>query len=428
MRRREDDRVKRLICAALAAVLWLAAAMQVSAEDIDKQVDATFRRSSTVGGAFIVAQGGEIVYEHYYGVQQKSTKVPVTEKTYFRCASVTKLVTGIGLMRLMEQGVLAPDEDISTYLGYKVRNPRYSDTPITLRMLMSHTAGMNENSSYSRNSSLLQDMIDVTRKAKANFRDVRPGSQYTYSNFGAGITGSIIESVTEKDVSTFMREELFLPLGIDAAYGVSQLAEPDYIPAAYNAKGELVASPSNLLKQTYVAEPNPDSHYRMTVGSLYIRPRDLARLGIALCGDGTVDGVRVLSEESLAMMRQEQSPETTGITSKSPYSFFTIRQDSLIEGKTVYGHQGTSDGIVCNLYYEPESEMVFVVMTNGCSTLRDRGIMSLTRRLVGIAEEANLREVAGVAAAQQRIAEAEEAAAGAEDEQTQLDDDDVLVF
>lgn len=378
-------RIVCALCALLVGLLALAALAQ--AEDVDAQVDAVFRRSSTVGGALVVAKDGEIVYERYYGVQQKTTRVPVTEKTYFRCASVTKLVTGIGLMHLMEEGILAPDEDISTYLGYKAGNPRYPDKPITLRMLMSHTAGLNENSSYSYKSSLLQDMIDVTRKAKSNFREVEPGTQYKYSNFGAGMTGSIIESVTGMDVSSYMRQEIFGPLGIDAAYTVTQLEEPDYIPATYQKDGELYAGPSHLLKQVYVAEPSPDTHYRVTVGSLYIRPHDLARLGIALCGDGTVDGVRVLNPESLTMMRQEQDLETTGITSNSPYTFFTIRQDTLFEGRRVYGHQGTDEGIVCNLYYEPQSQLVLVVMTNGCSTARDDGIMSLTRRLAAIVEK-----------------------------------------
>ena len=376
---------KKIVLPALALLVCLFACAALSqAEGVDEQVDAVFRRAKAVGGAFVVAKDGEIVYERYYGVQQKTTKVPVTEKTYFRCASVTKLVTGIGLMHLMEEGVLAPDEDISTYLGYKVRNPRYPNKPITLRMLMSHTAGLNENSSYSSKSSLLQDMIDVTRKAKSNFRDVEPGTQYTYSNFGAGMTGSIIESVTGMDVSSYMRQEIFGPLGIDAAYTVTQLEEPDYIPATYKKDGDLYAGPSHLLKQEYVAQASPDTHYRVTVGSLYIRPRDLARLGIALCGDGTVDGVRVLNPQSLEMMRQEQDLSTTGITSDSPYTFFTIHQDTLFEGRRVYGHQGTDEGIVCNLYYEPISQLVIAVMTNGCSTVRDDGIMSLTRRLAEI--------------------------------------------
>lgn len=382
---------KRLLALVLLLMMCpvLASAQDMS---MDEQVDQVFRAMKSVGGAFVIAQHGEIVYERYYGVQQKTTGVPVTDRSYFRCASVTKLVTGIGIMKMMDEGLLAPDEDISNYLGYTVRNKRYMDTPITLRHLMSHTAGMVENSSFARKSSILSDMIDVKKKAGSNFKSkVRPGSQYTYSNFGAGITGAVVEAVTGKDVSTYMRESLFLPLGIDAAYHVSQLEEPEYICATYKKDGSLYAAPSYMLRQEYLAEANPDIHYRTTIGSLQIRPRDLAKLGIAICGDGTVDGVRVLSEEAIAMMRAEHSEDTDGVTSKSPYSFFTIRQDTLFEGRRVYGHQGTDEGVVCNLYVEPESELVLVVMTNGCNSGREDGIMRICRRLAGIAEEAYLK-------------------------------------
>ena len=385
--------MNRWICALLALLLLLAAPLAAAEEGLtmDERVDKVFSGTRAVGGAFIVAQRGEIVYERYYGVQQKTTEVPVTENSYFRGASVTKLVTGIGLMKMMDDGLLAPDEDISTYLGYTVRNPRYMNTPITLRMLMSHTAGLSETASFSYKSSLLRDMIDIERKAKSNFKDVKPGTKYTYSNFGAGLTGAIIESVTGKDVSSFMREYLFLPLGIDAAYHVSQLEQPEYICATYKKDGSLYAAPSYMLRQEYIPEAMQDKHYRVTVGSLLIRPRDLLKLGIALCGDGTVDGVRVLSEEAVAAMRAEHSRETDGITSESPYSFFTIRQDTLFEGRRVYGHQGTDEGIVCNLYVEPETETVIVVMTNGCKTNRDNGIMRITRRLAAVAEEAFMK-------------------------------------
>ena len=127
-------KIKRIGCACLLLAL-LPAVAAAGAQTLDEQVDRIFRDAKTVGGAFLVAQEGEIVYERYYGEQQKTTHVPVTEKSYFRCASVTKLVTGIGLMRMMDDGLLDPDEDISAYLGYEAGNPRYPDTPITLRML-----------------------------------------------------------------------------------------------------------------------------------------------------------------------------------------------------------------------------------------------------------------------------------------------------
>ena len=85
--------------AALVMIMLLlcvpACAQGMDAQEMDARVDKVFADTRTVGGAFLVAQRGELVYERYYGVQQKTTGVPVTEKTVFRCASVTKLVTGI---------------------------------------------------------------------------------------------------------------------------------------------------------------------------------------------------------------------------------------------------------------------------------------------------------------------------------------------
>ena len=377
------------IAAVLTAFCLMASCAWAEIQTMNERVDRVFRDTRAVGGAFVVAQKGEIVYERYYGVQQKTTGVPVTEKSYFRCASVTKLVTGMGLMKMMDEGLLDPDEDISTYLGYEVRNPRFMDQPITLRHLMSHTAGLNEGASYNRKSSLLSEMIAVDQKARANFKEAAPGSSYAYSNFGAGITGSIIESVTGQDVSSYMRENFFAPLGIDAAYTATQIEEPEYLTATYHKDGSLYASPSYMLRQEYVQQAMPDQHYRVTVGSLLIRPRDLTRLGIALCGDGTVDGVRIISEKARSMMLEER--DSDGITEDSPYRFFTIKQDTLLDGRSVYGHQGTDDGVVANLYVEPESETVFCVMTNGCKSNRDDGIMRITRRLVEIAEEVYLK-------------------------------------
>ena len=383
--------MKRSVFTALVLCLCLLAA-PVPAQTMDERVDSVFRTMKAVGGAFVVARRGEIVYERYWGVQQKTTGAPVTADTYFKCASVTKFVTGIALQRMMDEGMLSPDEDISRYLGYPAGNPRYPGKPITLRMLMSHTSGINEGASFNFKTSLLSDMIALDRKAMANFTKTEPGTKYKYSNFGAGITGSVIESVTGQDVSSFVRSFLFEPLGIDAAYTASQLASPEDIAATYRKDGSLYQAPSFMLRRDYEEEPNPDLHYRVTVGSLLMRARDLCRLGIACCGDGTVDGVRVLSPEALARMRTPQSPETTGITSDSPYSFFCIRQEGVLPGRTVYGHQGTNEGIVCNLYFEPESGLVLSVMTNGCRSARDSGVIRITRKLAEIAAEAYLGE------------------------------------
>ena len=119
--------MKKILCLCLVLALLPICGM-AEIVSLDEQVDQIFRDAKTVGGAFLVARNGEIVYERYYGEQQKTTHVPVTEKSYFRCASVTKLVTGIGLMKMMDDGLLDPDEDISACGGQSALS-RYADHP-----------------------------------------------------------------------------------------------------------------------------------------------------------------------------------------------------------------------------------------------------------------------------------------------------------
>ena len=170
-------------------------------EDIDK----AFRNHKTVGAAVVVARDGEIVYEHYYGYAVKKQREPVTENTYFRLASVTKMVTAIRTMQLGEQGKLSLDQDISDYLGYEVQNPYHRKTPVTLRMLMTHTSSLDPHGGYYQVSNTLRQLISTDRLKRSNWYDEIPGTQYRYSNFGAGIIGSLMESVTGTNIDQDMQ-------------------------------------------------------------------------------------------------------------------------------------------------------------------------------------------------------------------------------
>ena len=126
-----------ILCILFASLPSLATA--IMSEEIGGQVDAIFKKSQTVGGALVVFRNGKIEYTRYYGYQDAENQIPATKNTYFRLASVTKMVTGIGLLQLREQGLLELDRDISDYFGYPIANTHYPDTPITLRQIMSRS-------------------------------------------------------------------------------------------------------------------------------------------------------------------------------------------------------------------------------------------------------------------------------------------------
>lgn len=390
--------MKRWLALALAAVLFLAGMLPAElslAEDaeasetaeLDEMFGKIFKNYKVTGGELVVALDGEIVYQRNYGYAYTLyDKERVDDETYFKIASVTKMVTGIHVMQLVEQGKLDLDTDISEYLGYPVVNFYYPKVPITLRALMSHTSSLSTKGGYSRESNTLGQLIAKSSKKKNNFKKRAPGSAYEYSNFGAGIMGSLIECVTGKNVNDSIRETLFEPLGIDASYTPTMLGKPEKISSIHNSKGQPKLSRSKMLKNVWDDSVNPEKHYRITVGDLWIRGRDLCRLGMLLCNGGELDGVRILSEETVAEMMSSQLGKGV-VTCDSPYGLCVNRVDNLMEGKMIYGHQGMTDYVICNVYWDPETDFVFTLVTNGADTRMNDHIGRISRKMYDTAWE-----------------------------------------
>ena len=148
----------------------------------------------------------------------------------------------------------------------------------------------------------------------------------------------------------------------------------------------MYSSRNNNLTKEWDPEVNPDFHFRITVGSLWIRPTDLCRLGMMLCDGGTLDGKTVLQPETVAEMTAEQQGRN-GITADTPYGLCVHHEKTLVEGRTMYGHQGLTEGILCNVYFDPETRFVFVLCTNGSSNQMDHRVVKLSRRVFAAAWE-----------------------------------------
>ncbi len=338
---------------------------------LDAEVDRIFRRYQTTGGSVVAAIGGDIVYARDYGYKSLGKRLPVDEHTLFRVASVTKLVSGIGLQQLIEQGKLTLDGDIGEVFGYPIRNPRFPDTPITLRHLMSHTASISASNGFAVGGRTVQDTLGMQASKNAWFLNKEPGTHYQYSNFGAGVSGAMMEAASQLSANAYMQQHVFAPLQITAAYAASLIGNPDDLSHQYQ-NGELNRSAQSYIRNGYEDTADPERHINTAYGGLWIGSRDLARLGIALCGDGTVDGVRLLKQESVADIRQR------GTDPVSPYHLFVECTDKVLLGHTLYGHQGLLNGVIACVYYEPETGFVFAMATNGCSPARRDGVSRLS--------------------------------------------------
>lgn len=374
------------MCLLLTGVCPFAAAEEEPLS-LDEQFHAIFKKYRTTGGVITVARDGEIVYQYNYGYACKSTEEPVTDDTTFRLASVTKMITGIHVMQLVEQGLLDLDTDISEYFGYTIRNPGYSKTPITLRMLMSHTSTINAAGGYANDAqATVWKMLSHERRRQSNYYKYKPGTKYIYSNLGAGLMGSLIEIATNRNFQESIINGFFDPMGIDAAYNVNYLEEPEKISYLYTPEGRLNTSRKTYLEKEWDNSVDPEWHFRSTAGGLWIGGEDLCRIGIMLCEGGTVDGVTILEPATIAEMMASQKGKP-GITVDSPYGLTVNRIDSLLEDRMVYGHQGMSNGVVAALYFEPESGFVYSIITNGADSRKNNYIAIVNRKLFALAWE-----------------------------------------
>lgn len=252
---------------------------------------------------------------------------------------------------------------------------------------MTHTSSLSSNGGYTKSSRTLSFLLDDSAKQWNNFHKYAPGSKYEYSNFGAGIMGSLMEAVTGMNLNDSVTASLFDPLGIDAGYHQTLMDTPENITALYTPEKALMSSRSKLLSQTWDNAVDPDTHYRKTVGAVWMKGRDLCRIGMLLCQGGTLEGVTILQPETVSLMMADQNGQP-GITCSSPYGLCVHRVDNLVKGRMVYGHQGMSGGVVCNVYFDPETQFVFALVTNGSSDSMIDHICKISRRTFNLCWQA----------------------------------------
>ncbi len=181
-----------------------------------------FSRAEAIGGGVIVNRDGETLYAYYYGADDKRGTRPVDGDTVYKIASLTKMITAVGVMQLKEAGRLNLDAPLTYAEDIPIRNPRFPDTPVTLRQVMSHTSSLLGDAPYSAAPQWEKITLDQNRY----FSKYEPGSHYEYANLNGGILGSAIERASGQSLNAYMTEHVFAPLGINAAYAAHLLPDP----------------------------------------------------------------------------------------------------------------------------------------------------------------------------------------------------------
>ena len=333
----------------------------------------------------LVVYDGELrdYYTYQYGHADISAKRPVDADTKFRVASLSKLVVVICAMTLVEEGKLDLNADISDYLGYHVRNPGFPDVPITSRMLMQHTSSIYDSDVYKTTGN--RNSTDTTKRllsACSCYDEWQPGSLSDYSNFGYAVLGLICEILSGKRFDTLARDILFDPLGIDAAFLPVKLRDTTNIAGIYNESHDLKRSVQAQVNSGDTSVQGSD--HNQIPGNLMISVIDYTKVLTMLGNGGTIDGIRILSPDSV------QAIHRADVTGKGYKQALTprLQNDPDMPEFGSYWHTGSAWGTFAqyNYYIGNGVNTGAVVVTTGARIDRlENGMVDVCTDLLVLA-------------------------------------------
>ena len=348
------------------------------ASAIDEEITAALGRHHVAGVSVAVVKRGMIVFAKGYGLA-RPTGEPETARSVHLIASASKPMTAVAAMQLVEIGKLRLDEDVDVSLadlGLRIRNPRFPTVPITLRMLLTHTASIGDSTSsfdstwYSNGDSPISIREFVAgyftpgspyAGGAEAFLDHAPGTASCYSNMGVALASLLIERASQTSFADYCRTNIFLKLGmLDSSFRLED--QCDLSRLAYgmrHASGQFERDDNSGVGQ-------PEGHPELASGMLRTTAVDMGRFVAAMANGGELDGARILAPASVAEIRKRQlSPTMSACNARvDPAEQGLLSYYSKDAAGEYFGHAGGMNGVGTDAFFRTTDGTGFVVLGN----------------------------------------------------------------
>lgn len=351
--------------------------------DLSRPIALALRHSHIVGGCVQLIRHGQLAESYCVGYATLTPDKPVAPDTVFRTASIAKMACALLVMRLQTLSKLDVNEDISALWGEPIRNPHFPDTPIPLSALMSHTSGIVDSSLY---FSSFQKTVTASEilADHGTYANRKPFEKFQYSNFAAGLIGCLLEKRFGESFETLIRRELFEPLGVCATFDIStlvgMLVSNNYrvLPATQAPAFDAFARFQTASPIDY---PDPQTHFQLASGNLFITAEGLARLVLPLVNGGLHGRIVFLNPESLQQMMTASTawPEPE-VRMRHGMGLLEV-DDHNIHPRRLFGHQGFAYGAVNGVFFDEQGNG-FASLNSGASEARIGHLSRLNRDLI----------------------------------------------
>ncbi len=352
--------VKKLLLAII--VFQISVSSYSQADKAASDIEQLMQETPVMGLSVAVVKNNKLIYTKAYGLKDAELKTPLSTVDIFRIASISKSFSATSIMQLVEKKKLSLDDDVSDLIGFKVRNPKYPDVVITLKMILSHTSSLNDSEGY-----FSLDAINPSKNANWQkcYNSYEPGKGYQYCNLNFNMAGTIIERVSGERFDHYVLNHILKPLKLYGGYNVNELnqnlfakiyefnidsAKFIYSPGAYDPRKKEI--------ENYVM--GYSAPIFSPTGGMKISAPDLARYMMMHINHGKKKGKKGIISEASAKIMQ------TPVAVKEGYGLALLKTDKLIKGEIMTGHTGSAYGLFSAMFFNPEKKFGFVVISNGC--------------------------------------------------------------
>ena len=347
---------------------------QLTQEDIDQALARVMEKYSAVAVAVATVESGQLSQFGAWGWAVKGQR-EMTADTKVRVASISKVVLGICAMAMVDDGLLDLDAPMSGYWGAGVRNP-YSKTQPSACSLMTHTSSL-RGLEMGNGLSKLRGRLS----ASSAWRSMEPGDggYWAYSNFGASILGVTLELAAGRPLDQYLQERFLQPLEARASLHAGFL-EAGEVACLYNSSGGVERSPEAQTRQSVPSQIGGGATY--FPGGFTVSAVDMAKLMAILAGDGSFEGARYLSPETVAAMEQPRFTVTPESGAPFEQCLILRRQEDLLGQDVLCYHTGSAYGVFSLFTYNPDTGDGVVVITTGAPRRTDEyGLYALCSAL-----------------------------------------------
>lgn len=291
-----------------------------------------------------VAQGNHIVWEEAFGWADREHQIRATPETMYTIGSLAKPITATAIMLLRDRGLINLDRPVNDYLGERQLVARIGNTSeATVRRVAQHTAGLPGyyESFYPDESGQPPTIDEVIRRY--GILVFRPGERFHYSNLDYAVLGDVISRTSGKDYGDFVRDEVFLPLGMNHSCVITCQGLAKYRATRYLRVG------SPLPDYT---TPHP------AASDVYASAHDLIGFAMFHMKIRPADQKQILSDDAI----DEMQTRTVQMGDSSYGIGWVITQDA--KGHRRLGHGGAGAGVDAQLTFVPENKLAVAVLVN----------------------------------------------------------------